>query len=181
MHQLTARRRRSSCERAVNLAILGRIKIPTRAVPAINANPLSSVPKISNDVFGTPDCKPEIIIKIIMAIMSCTIRNPIEILPYNESMSPLSVRSFITIIVLLNVIAIEIYADMITLKPKSFNIRNPITNVKIICPSPVIRETFPKSLIALGFKLSPTVKSRSAIPNSASIPKFCSDLITFKR
>ena len=43
--------------------------------------------------------------RIKVAKTSCTSKNPIEIFPYNLSKSPLSERSFKTIIVLLKVIA----------------------------------------------------------------------------
>ena len=50
-------------------------------------------------------------------------------------------------------------------KPRSLLIRKPIREVNIICPTPVIRETFPTSLITFGLKLIPIIKRRKVIPS----------------
>ena len=50
-------------------------------------------------------------------------------------------------------------------KPRNLLIRKPIREVKMICPTPVIRETFPTSLITFGLRLMPIMKRRKVIPN----------------
>ena len=55
------------------------------------------------------------------------------------------------IIVLEKVNAIAIYIATIVGKPKTILIKNPITEVNITCPIPVINETFPTPFIMLGF------------------------------
>ena len=111
-----------------------------------------------------PPEKEEITINKIIAKMSWTNKNPIEIFPYNFSISFLSDSSFMMMIVLLNVKAIAMYRETNGENPRKMLIRKPIREVKIICPTPVIRETFPTSLIIFGLRLIPTIKSRNVTP-----------------
>lgn len=104
-----------------------------------------------------------IIMKSI-AIRSCTISIPIDILPYNSSSTPLSLRSLTMIIVLLNANAIAIYMLVIASYPKYHAIKNPSTVVKITCHSHIMRDVFHKSLINHGLSHSHTIKSNNATP-----------------
>jgi len=77
-----------------------------------------------------------------------------------------------TIIVLLNASAIPIYAEVMGLNPRRVKeIKNPKPKVRIICAMPIKREEVPISLITLGFRCSPTIKSRKAIPNFKKLQK----------
>ena len=109
-------------------------------------------------------------IKTPIATKSCIISIPIDIFPCNDSKCFLSEKSFITIIVLLNAIAIPIYTEVIKLNSKNIEeTKNPNTNVIIIWDNPINKEEIPISFITLGFKCSPTIKSKNAIPNFENV------------
>ena len=126
-------------------------------------NPFKIVPKTKVVRLNPLDID-EIIIKIIIATKSWIIKNPIEIFPYNAPISSLSDKSFMMIIVLLNVKAIATYIEIIVEKPINLHMKNPINEVNITWPIPVTEETLPTSFITLGLKLKPTIKRSSAIP-----------------
>ena len=113
----------------------------------------------------------EIPARINIATKSCTIKKPIEILPWSELISFLSDNNFTIIIVLLKVSAIAIKADSISENPKASEIIIPIKVVKTICPTPVTIDIFPISLNTLTSSFIPTRKSKKAIPISENITK----------
>jgi len=95
--------------------------------------------------------------------------------------SPLSDKSFIIIIVELKAIAIEMYAAVSVEKPRARVIRKPKPKVNMICPSPATSETLPTSLITFGFRFSPTMNSRTAIPISANAPMLSVEPTRFRK
>ncbi len=97
-------------------------------------------------------------------MMSCTISIPIDILPYNSSSTPLSLRSLTIIMVLLNANAIAIYILVILSNHQYHAIKNPIPVVKITWPSHTTSDALPKSLINHGLSHSHTIKSNNATP-----------------
>ncbi len=52
---------------------------------------------------------------------------------------------------------------------------------RIIYPSPVTKDTFPTSRITSGFKLSPMIKRRMAMPSLAKSSMYSVDLIRFRK
>src|SRR3989344_5406021 len=115
------------------------------------------------------------------ATKSWTSKNPIEILPYNFSRSPLSESNFIIMIVLLKVKAMEMYKAGIISNPRNLAMKKPIKEVKTTCPIPVINDAFPTSFMTFGFKLRPTMNRRNAIPNWEKITSVSPDFIKFKK
>ncbi len=142
---------------------LGRMCILINMNPTIEASPMMIECRGISLGFSPPE-EEDIIINRAITKMSCTNRKPIDIFPYSLSMSFLSDRSFIIMIVLLNVKAIAIYMDEIVEKPRSLLMKKPIREVKMICPMPVTRETFPTSFMTFGLRLIPTMKRRNVIP-----------------
>ena len=151
-----------------------------RMNPAIREAPLRIVPMDMPDVPGSPE-KEETIIKRIITKMSCTNKKPIEIFPYNFSVSLLSDRSFRIMIVLLNVRAIAMYAETIMGKPSSLLMRKPIREVNTICPIPVTKETFPTSFMTFGLRLIPMMKRRKVTPICEKIDIVSVDLMMLRK
>lgn len=83
--------------------------------------------------------------------------------------------------VLLRVKAIAIYREETAENPNKIPKMNPTREVKIICPTPVIRETFPTSLITPGLKLNPTMNNSKAMPIWEKIEIASVDFIMFKK
>ena len=167
-HHAIAKNNKNSCDFAIFSVINGNISFaimntPTKIVISFIIISIITI----NDKPAVP-VEDDINISINIATMSCTIRNPIAILPYNVSTSPLSDNSFSIIIVLLNVSAIAMYIAGIVANPKVFIIKNPITDVNIICPIPVISAIFPTSFTAFGFRCNPTMNSSIATPMCAN-------------
>jgi hypothetical protein len=100
----------------------------------------------------------ETIINKIAAIIFCTITNHVAIFQYIDHISHLSDMSFIIIIVLLNVIAIAIYAHSMFVNHNVFTIKYHITDVKMTCQIHVTREALPVSLIILALSHIHTIK-----------------------
>jgi len=122
----------------------------------------------------------EITRRIIIAIKSCTIKKPIEIRPYKTSISCLSERSFIIMIVLLKANPIARYKDVVVLKPIDFEIKKPITVVNMTWPTPVISETVPTSLMTLGLRFKPTKNNSKAIPMWENVESVSTEVTTLK-
>lgn len=114
-------------------------------------------------------------------MMSCTIRKPIAIFPCSVSSSFLSVRSFTMIMVLLNVSATAMYMLAVIGSPKVRASMKPIALVKSTCPTPVYTLISPTFCRLLMSRLSPTMKSRSAIPSCPSTSRLGTALVTSRK
>jgi len=162
-HRHIANNSRNSWDFAICLMIFGKIYTHIATVHATSQNPFTIIWNNIVDV-SHHQLHSVININITIATTSWTIKNHIDIFPYNVLRSPLSERSFIITMVLLKVIAIAIYAEVMLSNPKIKHSQNQIIEVKITCQIPVNNDVFPTSFNVLGFILSPTIKSSSAIP-----------------
>ena len=66
-------------------------------------------------------------------------------------------------------------------KPRILLMRKPIMDVNIICPTPVIRETFPTSFMTFGLRLIPMMKSKNVIPICAKTAIVSVDVTMFRK
>jgi len=82
--------------------------------------------------------------------------------------------------VLLKAKAIAMYRETTIENPSSLVMMKPIVEVKTTCPTPVIRETFPTSLITRGFKFRPTMNNNRATPIWEKVSRASVELITLR-
>ena len=114
------------------------------------------------------------------ATISCIIRIPIAIFPYRRAFSFLSLRSFKMIMVLLNARASPTKSPSVFDQPNAIENKYPIKVTTRVWTPAVIRTTLPTSLIILGFKPSPIIKSSRAMPILAKTLIVFSFLIRFR-
>ncbi len=167
----TANRISSSCDCASQWTSRGSTQCIRIAIAPRNAAPLTRITRLCISR-PRPDSSPpnaESTISARIATTSCTIRKPTATRPCRESISRLSESSFTMMIVLENVSATATYTAATGDWPSSSRqIRNPITEVKMTCPSPVAAATGPSVRIVRTSRRMPTRNRRIAIPIRAS-------------
>lgn len=153
-----------------DLAIYHIIRGSTYLVSRYTATPTAAIfasntPENAHRLVTTPSTGKEAkTIKITIAIISCTISIPIDILPYNSSNTHLSLKSLTIIIVLLNANAIATYMLVTQSKPSKSAITIPIPVVNTTCHTQTTSEAFHRSLTIAGLSHNHTINSRNATP-----------------
>ncbi len=144
---------------ASRLTSLGRMYVENKITITNNNIPSKNItpPPVS------PHCR-AISIRSSITTRSWTMSTHTEILPYTVCSSSLSERSLTITIVLENVSPIAINKLVIVSYPSTYESKNPIPTLAMICIAHIPSAVLPCSLITLIFSPTHTINSSKAIP-----------------